>query len=94
MQRYFTSDYSNNVFTLSMEDTYHITKVMRYKLGEKIEIVYDAKTYISEIIGLTPVVTAKILEETLEDSEKNSVVVEEVSDTIFAINEKAKQLNE
>ena len=32
--------------------------------------------------------------ETLEDSEKNSVVVEEVSETIFEINEKAKKLKE
>ena len=32
--------------------------------------------------------------ETLEDSERNSTVVEEISDTIFAINEKAKRLNE
>ena len=69
MQRYFTSDYSNNMFTLSLEDTYHITKVMRYKLGEKIEIVYDAKTYISEIVELNPEVKAKMLEEIQEDSE-------------------------
>ena len=69
MQRYFTSDYSNNMFTLSLEDTYHITKVMRYKLGEKIEIVYDSKTYISEIVELTPEVKAKMLEEIQEDSE-------------------------
>ena len=32
--------------------------------------------------------------ETLEDSERNSTVVEEISETIFAINEKAKRLNE
>lgn len=32
--------------------------------------------------------------ETLEDSDKNSVVVEEVTETIFEINKKAKQLNE
>ena len=32
--------------------------------------------------------------ETLEDSERNSTVVEEISETIFDINEKAKKLNE
>ena len=69
MQRYFSDNCLNNIFTLSKEDSYHITKVMRFKIGEKIEIVYNNKTCISEIIGLTPVVTAKILEETLEDSE-------------------------
>ena len=48
---------------------------------------------INMVSSVTQEVSARA-NETLEDSEKNSVVVEEVSDTIFAINEKAKQLNE
>lgn len=69
MQRYFTNEYLNNTFTLSKEDTYHITKVMRLKVGEVIEIVYNRKVYISEIIEIDPVVSAKIVEEKTEDSE-------------------------
>lgn len=69
MQRYFSNNYSNDIFCLSKEDSYHITKVMRLKEGNKIEIVSNDKTYISEILELTPLVRAKILEEIQEDVE-------------------------
>ena len=45
------------------------------------------------ISSVTQEVSARA-NETLEDSEKNTVVVSEVTDVIFAIFEKAKQLNE
>ena len=35
MQRYF-KDTDLNIFDLSNDDSYHITKVMRNKIGEKI----------------------------------------------------------
>ena len=55
MQRYFCTNLENNKFTLSLEDTYHITKVMRMKIGSIIEIVFDSKLYKAKIIELTPV---------------------------------------
>lgn len=69
MQRYFSDNCLNNIFTLSKEDSYHITKVMRFKIGEKIEIVYNNKTCISEIISLEQNVTARIIDEIIEDTE-------------------------
>lgn len=63
MQRYFVSNIKNNIFNLSENDSYHITKVMRMNIGDKIEIIYNSKIYISEIISLTPNVSAKIIEE-------------------------------
>lgn len=48
---------------------------------------------INMVSSVTQEVSARA-NETLEDSEKNSSIVEEVSGTIIAINEKAKQLNE
>lgn len=48
---------------------------------------------INMISSVTQEVSARA-NETLEDTEKNAVVVEEVTDVIFAIYEKAKQLNE
>lgn len=69
MQRYFSDNCLNNIFTLSKEDSYHITKVMRFKIGEKIEIVYNNKTCISEIISLEPNVTARIIDEIIENTE-------------------------
>lgn len=63
MQRYFVTNKENNIFTLTSDDSYHITTVMRMKLQDKIEIVCNEKIYLSEIIELIPVVKAKIIEE-------------------------------
>lgn len=48
---------------------------------------------INTVSSVTQEVSARA-NETLEDSERNSVVVKKVSKTMYAINEKAKQLNE
>ena len=69
MQRYFVSDRENNIFFLSGSDSYHIHTVMRMNLLDKIEIVYDKRIYLSEIIELVPVVRAQIIEEVKADSE-------------------------
>lgn len=69
MQRYFTNDFNNDIFTLSESDTYHITKVMRYKQKDKIEVVYNEKMYISEIVETSPIVQAKKITEIMENSE-------------------------
>lgn len=69
MQRYFVEKCDNNIFILSNDDSYHITKVMRMNIDDKIEIVCDFKLYISEIIELKPIVKARILEEISVDSE-------------------------
>ena len=42
MQRYF-KDTNLDLFELSVDDSYHITKVMRNKIGDKIEVVIDKK---------------------------------------------------
>lgn len=69
MQRYFVLNKENNTFLLSNDDTYHINKVMRMSLNDKIEIVYENNIYISEIIELTPLVRAKIIEELADNNE-------------------------
>lgn len=74
MQRYFAHEKNNNQFILSDNDTYHIKKVMRMNLGDKIEIVYNTTTYICEIIGLNPNVEARIVKELLERNELNYTV--------------------
>lgn len=48
MQRYFAKDYKNNLI-LSDGDVHHIKNVMRMKVNDKIEIVYDNKIYICNI---------------------------------------------
>lgn len=69
MQRYFSNDFHNNIFILSKEDSYHITKVMRLKPDEQIEIIHNKKTYISEIVELTPLVQAKVVKELTDNPE-------------------------
>ena len=46
MQRYFAVDKDLNI---SEKDKHHIINVMRMKLNDKIEIVYDEKVYMCEI---------------------------------------------
>lgn len=60
MQRYFSNELNNNEFILSLDDSYHIKKVMRMNIGDLIEIVYNEKVYISEIISLKENVVALI----------------------------------
>ena len=67
MQRYFTNKINDKFITLSGEDTYHITKVMRMGINDKVEVVYDQKLLISRIIELEPLVKVEILEEVVED---------------------------
>ena len=69
MQRYFV-DTKDNEFNLSNDDSYHIIKVMRNKIGEKIEVVIDKKVYICEIVDMSNnVVTVQKKEEIYNDSE-------------------------
>ena len=58
MQRYFC-DSKEEVVTLSSDDSYHITKVMRMNVGDNIELVSNNKLYIAEIIKTTPSVIVK-----------------------------------
>ena len=57
MQRYFVNLKHDNEFILSNEDSYHIEHVMRNKLGDKVEVIYDSDLYITKIIGFSPVKT-------------------------------------
>lgn len=58
MQRYFCNS-NDDKFVLSKEDSYHITKVMRYEVGTLLEIVDNGSLYIAEITTLSPIVVAK-----------------------------------
>jgi len=63
MQRYFSNELNDRVFTLNSDDSFHVKKVMRMNLGEKIEIINDGKLYICEIISLDNLVKAGVIEE-------------------------------
>lgn len=74
MQRYFVTNKESDIFTLSSDDSYHVITVMRMNLTDNIEIVYNEKLYLGEIIELTPAVKAKIIKE-LEINNELSISV-------------------
>ena len=57
MQRYFVNELDENRFTLSSDDSYHVSIVMRMKVGDLIEIVYENNVYLTKIVSFNPVVT-------------------------------------
>lgn len=67
MQRYFGKLLGKNVI-LSDDDFFHISKVMRAKVGDNIEVVCDKKPYLCKIESFKPfkVLTLKQLKEVRE----------------------------
>ena len=63
MQRYFCFSKQNNIFELSNEDSYHVKKVMRMKVNDEIEVVYQEKVYLCKIIDLIDIVIVEIIKE-------------------------------
>ena len=49
MQRYFAKNIEDNKITLSNSDMHHIRNVMRMKENDKVEVVYDKKTYLCNL---------------------------------------------
>ena len=67
MQRYFAV---NKDLNLSSQDIFHISKVMRMKINDIIEIVYDKKVYICKLTDISKdEVNYEILEEKIENNE-------------------------
>ncbi len=50
MQRYFSNEKENNKLKISSNDIHHIKNVMRMQNGDLIEVVYNQKLYICEVI--------------------------------------------
>ena len=49
MQRYFSKNLNDNKFELNSDDIYHITRVMRMKTDDLIEVVYNEEVYICKL---------------------------------------------
>ncbi len=65
MQRYFAK---NSTLELYDSDIHHIKRVMRMKIGDKIEVVFDKRIYVCEIKSLDPFVF-DVINEIQEDNE-------------------------
>ena len=70
MQRYFAKEKTNNYLILEESDLHHIKNVMRNKIGDKIECIYNEILYICQIEDLTSS-KVLILEECLDNNEAN-----------------------
>lgn len=70
MQRYFTNVKENNHFILNKDDIYHITKVMRMRDYDNIEVVYQKKLYLCELEGVSKDIKINIIKE-LEQETSN-----------------------
>ncbi|MBO6145364.1 MAG: 16S rRNA (uracil(1498)-N(3))-methyltransferase [Bacilli bacterium] len=67
MQRYFAL---NKNLKLSDKDIHHITNVMRMKINDNIEVVYDKKVYLCKIESMSKDdVIVKVIEEKQDDNE-------------------------
>lgn len=74
MQRYFSNHKENNSYLLSQDDSYHIEKVMRMKIGDKVEVVDNKETFQCEIECFHPV-KVKIIEKLEENNELEKKVI-------------------
>lgn len=63
MQRYFVNKKNDNKFTLSLDDSYHIKRVMRMEKGDLVEVIFNEKLYITKIIELNDNVLVEIVNE-------------------------------
>lgn len=70
MQRYFVNGNIEEVSFLE-GDVFHITKVMRFKVNDEIEVVLNEKVYLAKIISLTPL-KVEIIKEIIENRELNN----------------------
>ena len=73
MQRYFASTFNNQVI-LNKDDVFHLTKVMRVKSGDYIEIVDENhQPYLAVVVNVNPLVIEK-QEPIIKNSELNKNV--------------------
>ena len=68
MQRYFVKEKIDNKFILEQSDIHHIKNVMRNKDNDKVEVVYDKKTFICNIDNINDC-SLSIVEELEENNE-------------------------
>lgn len=52
MQRYF--NLSNNLYELTKDDIFHIEKVMRMKINDEFELVFNKEVFLAKIISFNP----------------------------------------
>jgi len=67
MQRYFAKEYKDKLI-LEDSDIHHIKNVMRMKIGDYVEVVYDKKVHICSILSIEPLELS--IDNVIEDENK------------------------
>lgn len=73
MQRYFVKEKRENKLILDHDDIHHIKNVMRNKIGDKVECIYEEQLFICEIINVQEGIL-EILEKVDENHEMSCQV--------------------
>lgn len=76
MQRYFGKKQDGRSFLLSKEDSYHILTVMRMTIGDTIEVVWEAKLYLCQIVAID---SRQVIVEIIEELKQNGELPCEVT---------------
>lgn len=63
MHQYFVDEINDEIVSFKEDQSFHITRVLRKQIGDKLRVVYQGKTFLVEIIEKDKQVKAKILEE-------------------------------
>ncbi len=84
MQRYFVKEKKDNLLELEKSDLHHLKNVMRYKVGDKIECVYEKNLYICSIDDLSSCWVSILSEEKgITNPKKISIAVGMVKEQKF-----------
>ena len=75
MQRYFVDKKDGFFFFINNEDSYHITKVMRMNLNDRVEVVFENRLYICKILDLSDNVKCEIVEEIIKNESQVPKVI-------------------
>lgn len=62
MECYFANSSNKEQLILDQEDTNHIIRVLRHKIGDEIVVVFQEKKHRTKIISLTPFVVCQVIE--------------------------------
>jgi 16S rRNA (uracil1498-N3)-methyltransferase len=87
MQRYFAKGKKDDSIILYDTDLHHIKNVMRYKVGDTIEVVYEKIVYLCRITSLEP-----FLLETIKEYNNDSEMNIDLTIAISLVNEQKMDL--
>lgn len=69
MESYFAATRNKEQLVLDQNDTHHLVRVLRHKIGDEVVVVWQATKYLTKIINLEPVAVCQIIKALPNESE-------------------------